>query len=261
MRVLLVGDVVGRPGRNILRDLLCRVKENYDINFTIVNAENAAGGTGLTRKVAAQLFEYGADVLTMGNHVWDNKDIFNFIDREKKILRPLNYPPDCPGAGSGIYWAKDVPIGVINICGRVFLPVLDCPFRAVEREVEYLRKTTPVIFVDFHAEATSEKAAMGWFLDGKVSAVIGTHTHVQTADERILPGSTAFITDAGMTGSYNSIIGVKKEPVIKKFLTQMPVRFEVARDKKAQFNAVIVEVEPRTGKAVKIQRFLDYHEF
>ncbi len=256
----MVGDVVGRPGRYVLRDLLSRVKENYCIDFTIVNAENAAGGTGINRKVAEEIFEYGADILTMGNHVWDNKDIFNFIKHEKRILRPLNYPPDCPGAGSRIFWTGDVAVGVLNLSGRVFLPTLDCPFRAAEKEVEILRKTTPVIFVDFHAEATSEKVAMGWFLDGKVSAVIGTHTHVQTADERILPGSTAFITDVGMTGPYNSVIGVNKDLVIKKFITQMPVRFEVSRDKKAQINAVVVEIEPETGSAVKIQRILDYHE-
>ncbi|PKM81243.1 MAG: TIGR00282 family metallophosphoesterase [Firmicutes bacterium HGW-Firmicutes-13] len=260
MRVLMVGDVVGRPGRCILRDLLSRLKENYRIDFTIVNAENAAGGTGLTRKVAAELFEYGADILTMGNHIWDNKDIFNFIQQEKRILRPANYPPDCPGVGSGIFWAGDVPVGVINLSGRVFLPNLDCPFRAAEREVDLLRKTTSNIFVDFHAEATSEKVAMGWFLDGKVSAVFGTHTHVQTADERILPESTAYITDVGMTGPYNSVIGVKKELVIKKFITQMPVRFEVAGELMGQLNAVVVEIEPATGSAVKIQRILDYHE-
>ncbi len=260
MRVLMIGDVVGRTGRYCLRDLLVRIKENYEINFVIANGENSAGGTGITRKVANDIFSYGVDLITTGNHVWDNKDIFNFIDHEERILRPANYPPESPGIGSNIYRVGDISLGVINLMGRVFMPGLDCPFRTAEKEIARLKKNTNNIIIDFHAEATSEKVALGWFLDGKVSAVFGTHTHVQTADEKILPGSTAFISDVGMTGPVNSIIGVKKELVIEKFITQLPVRFEVSKEPQGQFNAVIVEIDPKNGKAHNIERLIDHHE-
>lgn len=259
MRVLFIGDVVGRIGRQCVRDLLERVKENYCIDFTIANGENAAGGTGITRKVANELYSYGVDLLTMGNHVWDNKDIFNFIDQEERMVRPANYPLGTPGVGSRIIKVKNKSIGIINLLGRVFLPPMECPFRAAERAINELRNITPNIIVDFHAEATSEKIALAWFLKGRVSAVLGTHTHVQTADERILEGHTAVISDVGMTGPYDSVIGVESDLVIDKFLTQLPVRFEVARGENAQFNAVVIEIDTESGKAIEISRIFDHH--
>lgn len=259
MRVLFIGDVVGRIGRQCVRDLLERVKENYCIDFTIANGENAAGGTGITRKVANELYSYGVDLLTMGNHVWDNKDIFNFIDQEERMVRPANYPLGTPGVGSRIIKVKNKSIGIINLLGRVFLPPMECPFRAAERAINEFRNITPNIIVDFHAEATSEKIALAWFLKGRVSAVLGTHTHVQTADERILEGHTAVISDVGMTGPYDSVIGVESDLVIDKFLTQLPVRFEVARGENAQFNAVVIEIDTESGKAIEISRIFDHH--
>jgi len=259
LRVLFIGDVVGRIGRQCVRDLLERVKENYCIDFTIANGENAAGGTGITRKVANELYSYGVDLLTMGNHVWDNKDIFNFIDQEERMVRPANYPLGTPGVGSRIIKVKNKSIGIINLLGRVFLPPMECPFRAAERAINELRNITPNIIVDFHAEATSEKIALAWFLKGRVSAVLGTHTHVQTADERILEGHTAVISDVGMTGPYDSVIGVESDLVIDKFLTQLPVRFEVARGENAQFNAVVIEIDTESGKAIEISRIFDHH--
>lgn len=259
MRVLFIGDVVGRIGRQCVRDLLERVKENYCIDFTIANGENSAGGTGITRKVANELYSYGVDLLTMGNHVWDNKDIFNFIDQEERMVRPANYPLGTPGVGSRIIKVKNNSIGIINLLGRVFLPPMECPFRAAERAINEVRNITPNIIVDFHAEATSEKIALAWFLKGRVSAVLGTHTHVQTADERILEGHTAVISDVGMTGPYDSVIGVESDLVIEKFLTQLPVRFEVARGENAQFNAVVIEIDTETGKAIEISRIFDHH--
>lgn len=259
MRVLMIGDVVGRIGRQCVRDMLEKVKENYCIDFTIANGENAAGGTGITKKVAAQLFSYGVDILTMGNHTWDNKDIYNFIDQEERIVRPANYPPGTPGVGSRIVKVNNLSIGIINILGRVFLPPLDCPFRVVEKEITKMLKITPIIIVDIHAEATSEKIALGYFLEGRASAVLGTHTHVQTADERILKDHTAFLSDVGMTGPYDSVIGVERDLVIDKFITQLPVRFEVARGENAQFNAVVIEIEADTGRAVEITRIFDHH--
>ena len=259
MRVLFIGDVVGRIGRQCVRDLLERVKENYCIDLTIANGENAAGGTGITRKVANELYSYGVDLLTMGNHVWDNKDIFNFIDQEERMVRPANYPLGTPGVGSRIIKVKNNSIGIINLLGRVFLPPMECPFRAAERAINEVRNVTPNIIVDFHAEATSEKIALAWFLKGRVSAVLGTHTHVQTADERILEGHTAVISDVGMTGPYDSVIGVESDLVIDKFLTQLPVRFEVARGENAQFNAVVIEIDTESGKAIEISRIFDHH--
>lgn len=259
MRVLFIGDVVGKIGRQCVRDLLEKVKENYSIDFTIANGENAAGGAGITRKVANELYSYGVDLLTMGNHVWDNKDIYNFIDQEERMVRPANYPLGTPGVGSRIIKVNNISIGVINLLGRVFLPPMDCPFRAVEKEISKIRKITPTILVDFHAEATSEKIALAWFLTERVGALVGTHTHVQTADERILEDHTAYISDVGMTGPYDSVIGVERELVIEKFLTQLPVRFEVARGDKAQFNAVVIEIDTETGKAIEITRIFDHH--
>ncbi|MCG0276061.1 MAG: TIGR00282 family metallophosphoesterase [Thermosediminibacteraceae bacterium] len=254
MNIMFIGDIVGRPGRRIIRETLPDLKKSYSIDFVIANAENAAGGNGITKKIAEELFSYGVDFLTMGNHVWDNKEIFDFIEEELRMVRPANYPPGAPGRGSQVVdLNRDLKIGILNISGRVFMPDLDCPFRTADRELEKLKKVTNIIIVDFHAEATSEKLAMGWYLDGRASLVVGTHTHVQTADERILPGGTAYITDVGMTGAYDGILGIEREPVIKKFLTQMPVRFEVAKGV-AQLNAIVVEVDIASGLAQKIQR-------
>ena len=260
MRILIIGDVVGRPGRKCLRDLLPQIIKNYDVDFTIANGENLASGNGFTPKTATEVFGYGVDVLTMGNHVWDRKEALPYIDQETRIIRPVNYPPQVPGRGWTIYTHKGQKIGVINAGGRVFMDALDCPFRTVATAVEEIRKETKIIIVDFHAEATSEKIALGRYLDGYVSAVVGTHTHVQTADEQILPAGTAYITDIGMTGPKDSILGVNPEPVLRKFLTQMPARFEVAKKGPIQFNGVLVDIDLSSGLALRIKRLIDFHE-
>lgn len=258
MNILVIGDISGKPGRKMIREILPKIKDKMEIEFTIANGENAAGGVGITREIANELFYHGIDILTMGNHTWDNKDIFNFIDHERRILRPLNYPDGTPGQGSTIIEAPNgLKIGIINLLGRVFLANVECPFRTVEKEIAHLQKETPIILIDFHAEVTSEKVALGWYLDGKVTAVVGTHTHIQTADERILPKGTAYITDLGMTGSRNSVLGVKTELVIQKFLTQLPVRFEVAKGDEVLCGAII-EIDSNTGKAVKIERVQEF---
>ena len=256
MNLLFIGDVFGSPGRSFLKTMLPGLLEDHDIDFTIANGENAAGGAGLTGPVAQELFNAGVDVITSGNHIWDKKEIFSLIESEKRILRPANYPPGIPGKGSGIYVAKDnTTLGVVNVCGRVFSSQsFDCPFRVLELEISRLKTITPVIIVDFHGEASSEKVAAGWFVDGKASAFFGTHTHVQTADETILPKGTAYITDVGMTGSYEGVIGVKKEIILKRFLTQLPVRHEPAKGKR-QLCAVRCSIAP-SGKAERMQRIL-----
>lgn len=257
MRFLMIGDIVGNPGRRAIQDNLNYLRQELRVDFVIANGENAAGGHGITKDIAKQLFAAGIDVFTMGNHVWNKKEIIDFIDKEKRLLRPANYPPGTPGAGYNIYnTSSGHAIAVINISGRVFMQELDCPFRVVNQILEELKGKTKIIIVDFHAEATSEKMAMGWYLDGKVSAICGTHTHVQTADERILPNGSAYITDIGMTGPRDSVIGVNIEVVIEKFLTQMPKRFEVA-DTDYQLNAVLIEVNPDTGDAAKIERIFN----
>ncbi|AMA73504.1 MULTISPECIES: TIGR00282 family metallophosphoesterase [Aneurinibacillus] len=256
MRLLFIGDVVGAPGRKMLQEMLPRLKNKYNPHFTIVNGENAASGRGITPKIANEFYEWGAGVITLGNHSFDNKEVFEFIDDEPRIVRPANYAPGAPGRGvTFLKGAAGGELAVINLQGRTFLPPSDCPFRTAEQIVEQVRKRTPYIFVDFHAEATSEKQAMGWFLNGKVSAVVGTHTHVQTADERILPGGTAYLTDVGMVGPRDSILGMEREAVLKKFLTGLPVRFEVAMVK-AQLNGVIIDMEKNTGRAISIQRIM-----
>lgn len=252
MRVLLVGDIVGKKGRQVIKEILPEIKQKYQIDFCIANGENVAGGFGLTQKTAKEVFNAGVDVITSGNHIWNKKEIHQIIE-EENILRPLNYPPGVPGRGYNFYEVKGELLAVINLSGRVFIGELDCPFRTVLPEITNIREKTHNIIVDIHAEATSEKIAMGWYLDGKVSAIIGTHTHVQTADEKILPKGTAYITDVGMTGPQNSIIGVKKEIILKKFLTQIPLRFEVAKGT-GQLCAVIVEIDTDTGAAKCITR-------
>ena len=260
MKILVIGDVVGETGRNIIRDVLPSLKEDENIDFVIANGENSAGGSGITPKITQELFAYGVNVITTGDHIWDRKEVLQFIDREPKLLRPANYPEGVPGQGSVVVTTLNkAKIGVINLVGRIFMKPLECPFRTAEEEIKEISQTTKVIVVDMHAEATSEKIALGYFLDGKVSAVIGTHTHVQTADEKILPLGTAYITDIGMSGSSISVLGREVEPVIKRFLTGMPARFGVARENPA-LSGVIIEINPETGKATKIQRIVKGQE-
>lgn len=257
MRILFIGDIVGRPGRLALRERLGRLIDMHCIDLVVANGENAAAGFGLTVDVADELFNLGIDVMTTGNHIWDKKDILELLDSEERLLRPDNYPGDAPGRGAGIYeTAAGIAVGVINLEGRVFMKTLDCPFQAADRLVEQMRKTTSIILVDFHAEATSEKAALGWYLEGRVSAVVGTHTHVQTADERVLPQGTAYISDVGMTGSRDGVIGMRREQVVEKFLSQRPTRFEISK-KDPAINAVVIEVDAESGRAVKIERILE----
>jgi len=254
MKVLFIGDIVGRVGRMTTKALLPAVTNRYKIDLVIANGENLAGGFGLTDKTISEIFSYGVQIVTTGNHVWDKKEFVIQISKQDRVLRPLNYPPSAPGYGSVIYTLHSGDkIGVINISGRVFMSHIDCPFRTAEKEIEKLGQTTKILIVDFHAEATSEKMAFGYFMDGKVSAVIGTHTHVQTADEMILPGGTAYITDVGMTGPFNSIIGIEKEQVIQRFLTNIPVKFDTAKGE-GIFSAVIAEIDDKTGKAFALQR-------
>ncbi|MGI5920274.1 MAG: TIGR00282 family metallophosphoesterase [Syntrophomonadaceae bacterium] len=255
MNILVIGDIFGKPGRKIVKQMLSRIQTENNIMFTIANAENAAGGKGLTREVLRELLGAGIDVLTMGNHVWDNKEIFQFIDDEFRLIRPINYPGDCPGQGYHVYQAGfNKKIAVINASGRVFLPALDCPFRKIDEVLQELKDSVDYIIVDFHAEATSEKVALGRYLDGRVTAVLGTHTHIQTADERILPRGTGYITDLGMTGPYDSILGVNKDQIIEKFLTARPVRFEVATGP-AQIEGVVLDLDDDTNHVNKIKRF------
>jgi metallophosphoesterase (TIGR00282 family) len=254
MKILFIGDIVGKPGREAVRILLPEVKKKYSVDLCIANAENVAGGSGLTPKLAEELFSFGLNMLTSGDHIWKRREILEVIDSEMRILRPENYPPPAPGRGYGIIKTKKgKTAGVINLEGRVFMSSLDCPFKCAKEALEQIKEKTRVIIVDMHAEATSEKIAMGWFLDGMVSAVLGTHTHVQTADERILPGGTAYITDLGMTGPYDSVIGRKVEQILARFLTQMPVRFEMAIDN-VQLRGVVLDVDEKTGKANSIER-------
>ncbi|MEJ2182230.1 MAG: TIGR00282 family metallophosphoesterase [Nitrospirota bacterium] len=252
MRVLFVGDVVGKPGRVAMKALLPRLRERYKLDMVMVNGENAAGGFGLTASVGDELLKM-ADVITTGNHVWDKKEALQYLDREPRIIRPLNYPPRAPGSGVCLHAAGSEKVAVLNAEGRVFMPNLDCPFRGLDAALEALPEGLSAIIVDFHAEATSEKIAMGYYLDGRVTAVVGTHTHVQTADEKILPGGTAYVTDVGMTGPIESVIGVEKEQILERFLTGMPVRFEVARGA-VLFSAVVIETEPGSLSARAIQR-------
>jgi metallophosphoesterase (TIGR00282 family) len=253
VKILFIGDIIGRPGRNTLRAHLNTLKERYKVDFVVANCENAAGGFGITEKAAAELFDLGVNVLTSGNHIWDKKEAVSYIDKEDRVLRPFNYPPGTPGKGSLLYPTGTLTVAILNLQGRVFMPSIDCPFRAADEAIRSLSEKTGIIIVDFHAEATSEKVALGHYLDGRVSAVIGTHTHVQTADEKILPKGTAYITDVGMTGPEYSTIGVKNEQVLERFLHQIPTRFEVAKGP-TMFSAVVFEIEDDSGRATAIQR-------
>ena len=254
MKLLFIGDIFGHAGRRIVADHVADIRASRSIDVVIANCENSAAGFGVTPNIADELFRYGIDVMTSGNHIWDKRDIYDYLGRNPRLLRPANYPPDTPGAGVYIHQtASGARCAVINLQGRVYMPPTDCPFRKADEIVAALPADVKVRFVDFHAEVTSEKMALGWYLDGRVSAVVGTHTHIPTADTRILPGGTAYQTDCGMTGPYDSIIGVEKEPVLTKFLTAMPVKMEPSR-LAAELHAVIVEVDDATGKAISIHR-------
>jgi 2',3'-cyclic-nucleotide 2'-phosphodiesterase len=252
MRILFIGDVVGSPGREMLTTYLPKLKSKYKPTLTIVNGENSASGKGITEKIYKQILDLGAQVVTLGNHTWDQRELIEVIDYCPNMIRPANFPEEVPGKGYAIIKINHLEVGVINIQGRTFLPPLDCPFKKVDNIIAEIKKRTPIIFVDFHAEATSEKQAMGWYLDGRVSAVVGTHTHVQTADARILPNKTAYITDVGMTGPYDGILGMEREAVLKRFLTSLPVRFEVTKGRE-QLNGVIIDIDEKTGKAKSIK--------
>ncbi|OGX19096.1 MAG: metallophosphoesterase [Omnitrophica WOR_2 bacterium GWC2_45_7] len=255
MNILCLGDVVGKPGRNAIHGLLAGIKEEFNIDFVIANAENAAGGSGLTSRMAKQFFNMGCDVLTLGDHVWDQKELEEYLAQTDQVIRPANFPEGVPGKGWCIrQTAQGKKIGVINLLGRVFMRYnVRCPFLLLRQIVERVKEQTSVIIVDLHAEATSEKVAMGHFIDGEVSVLVGTHTHIQTADEKILPKGTAYITDLGMTGPYDSVIGQNKEDIIKRFLTSMPVKFHVAEED-IKLHGVVVEIDDQTGKAQKIIR-------
>lgn len=253
MRVLFIGDVVGSMGREMITEYLPRLKKKFRPQVTIVNGENAAAGRGITEKIYKKFLQDGVDVVTMGNHTWDNRDIFEFIDQAKKMVRPANFPEGTPGQGIVFVKVNQLELAVINMQARSFMVDLDDPFRKINELIEEARKRTPIIFVDFHGETTSEKQAMGWFLDGKVSAVVGTHTHVQTNDARILPQGTAYLTDVGMTGPYDGILGMRREPVIEKFLTALPKRFEVVENGRRILSGCLLEIDDVTGKAKTIE--------
>jgi metallophosphoesterase (TIGR00282 family) len=254
MKILFIGDTVGKAGRVIVHHHLKYLQEEYQIDLTILNCENAAAGFGITPKIADEFFDWGIDVLTSGNHIWDKKEIMPYLDENPRILRPANYPADNPGKGLALLKTRSgEQAAVLNLQGRVFMPPTDDPFRVADAELAKLPQDVKVVFVDMHGEATSEKVAMGWYLDGRVSAVVGTHTHIPTADETILPRGTAFQTDAGMAGPFYSVIGVVKEDVIRRFLTSIPSSFESA-SQDARLNGVFVEVDSQTGKALRIER-------
>jgi hypothetical protein len=254
MNILFIGDIIGRPGRELIRVGLRALVDRYSLDLVIANAENSAAGFGITKDIGDTLLEWGIDVMTSGNHIWDKKEAMPYIAGEPRLLRPANYPAGVPGRGSYVAQTGDGrAVGVINVMGRVFMLNIDDPFAVVLREIDAIRHRTRVIIVDFHAEATSEKVAMGWHLDGKVTAVLGTHTHVQTADERVLPGGTAYLTDAGMTGPHDSIIGMEKEPSLARFLNAMPSRFEPATGN-PRLNGAVIEADDKTGRATNITR-------
>ncbi len=254
MKLLFIADIVGQPGRQAVKELIPKLRRQHGINLVVANGENSAGGSGITVNTAQEIFSSGVDIMTSGDHLWDQKEVVDLLANERRFVRPLNYPPGTPGQGSTIFQAENQPpVAVINLQGRTFMPPLDNPFHCVLAEIERLRKTTKLIFVDFHAEATSEKVALARMLDGRVSAVIGTHTHVQTADEQIFPGGTAFLCDAGFTGPHESVIGREIEPIIKRFMTNQPQKFEVAKGR-VLLQGALLEIDDASGKALKIQR-------
>lgn len=263
VKILFIGDIVGSPGRNMLSEYLPKLKEKYRPQMTIVNGENAAAGKGITEKIYKQFLNLGVQTITLGNHTWNKREIIDFIDDAPYLIRPANFPENNPGKGIVYVKSNQHEVAVINLQGRTFLDPHDDPFEKADELIEEAQKRTNLIFIDFHAEATSEKQAFGKYVDGRVSAVIGTHTHTQTADERILPNGTAYLTDAGMTGPYDSILGVNTEAVINRFLTNMPVRFDVDKDGRTQLNGCMIELDTSNGKAKKIDRIMinDDHPF
>lgn len=253
MNLLFIGDIVGRPGRRALARALPGMIERWQADFVVANGENAAAGFGITASVAQEVFAAGADVITTGNHVWNKKEAEQLLAQEPRVLRPANYPPTAPGRGAAVFATRaGVAVGVLNLCGRVFMDCVDCPFRAAERHVAELRAQAPVVVVDMHAEATSEKLAMGWMLDGQASAVIGTHTHVATADAQVLPGGTAYMTDVGMVGPRDSVLGIVPEQIIYRFVTRLPVRFKLAGGP-VVVGAAVVEIDEESGRARSIR--------
>ncbi|PYG89905.1 hypothetical protein LY28_00504 [Ruminiclostridium sufflavum DSM 19573] len=253
MNILFIGDIYGNPGRKAVKECVPQLRKELEIDFCIANGENSAAGSGITYIIAQELYKSGVDCITMGNHTWSKKEILNFIDSDDKIVRPANYPANVPGRGHTVLKSKGMELAVLNLMGRVYMDSIECPFLTADREIQEIKRKTKVIFVDMHAEATSEKIALAWYLDGRVCCLAGTHTHVQTADERILPFGTGMISDAGMTGPYDGVIGVEKELIIERFINRMPQKFEVAKGK-VQFNAVYLEVDEKTGKCLKIER-------
>lgn len=259
MKILFIGDIVGEPGRRAVREILPQLRSRHALDFVIANGENSAGGNGITPRTAGEIFSAGVDVITSGDHLWDQKEVMELLASEKRFVRPINYPAGTPGQGSAVFQVQSLKskvqsqIAVLNAQGRTFMPALENPFTVVRAEVERLRQQTKIIFLDFHAEATSEKIALARMLDGQVSAVVGTHTHVQTADEQIFPGGTAYLSDAGFTGPHESVLGREIEPVVRRFVTNMPQRFDVAKNH-VLLQGVVVEIEEGTGKAVGLLR-------
>jgi metallophosphoesterase (TIGR00282 family) len=254
VHLLFIGDIVGQPGRRAVKEIVPRLRQQHAVDLVIANGENSAGGSGITLRTAAELFDAGVDIITSGDHLWDQKEVVELLANEPRFLRPLNYPAGTPGQGSTIFRKDQLPpVGIINLQGRTFMQPLENPFHCALAEVQRLRLSVKVVFIDFHAEATSEKVAFARFLDGQVSGVVGTHTHVQTADEQIFPGGTAFLTDAGFTGPHESVIGREVDPIVRRFLTGIPQRFEVAKDR-ILLQGALLEVDADSGRALRIQR-------
>ena len=258
MNILFIGDIVGEPGRQAVKVLLPKIREQHAVDFVVANGENSAGGSGITPKTAGEIFSAGVDAMTSGDHLWDQKEVMTLLADERRFLRPMNYPPEVPGRGGAVFEIKSPKfqgaVAVLNFQGRTFMqPPVENPFLPAMNEVKKLRERTNILFVDFHAEATSEKIAFARMLDGQVSAVVGTHTHVQTADEQVFPGGTAYLSDAGFTGPHESVLGREIEPVIRRFLTTMPQRFDVAKGR-VLLQGALIEVDETSGKALKIQR-------
>jgi metallophosphoesterase (TIGR00282 family) len=254
MNILLIGDIMGKPGRHAVHNCIGKVRSEHAIDFIIANGENIANGTGIQPDSFRGLLDMGVDVVTTGNHIWSKKEVREILGKDDRLLRPHNYPSENPGSGLGVYDCKGTPIAVLNLMGRVFMYPIDCPFKTADKALEQVASKAKIVMVDMHCEATSEKRAMGWYLNGRVSSVTGTHTHVMTADEEILPGGTAYLTDIGMSGSPNSVIGMKQQQVLSRFLTGAPARFEVSEELPYLFQAVVVSVDKETGKATKIER-------
>lgn len=259
MNILIIGDICGKPGRQAAMQYIPKIKEQYFIDMIIANGENSAAGVGITKKVLDELYGMGIDVVTSGNHIWDKKEIFQFIDDEPYLIRPANYPEGTQGKGYCIFEYQDKKIGVINLSGRSFMPMMDCPFQKIDEILSQLKEVCDLIILDFHAETTSEKMAMGWYLDGRITCLVGTHTHIQTADERILPKGTAYITDLGMVGPWNSVLGVDKDLIIKKFKTGLPVKFELAAGPTV-FSAIVLETDDNAKHKVRSIKRLLFHE-